>query len=83
MSSIGCNDLPNKPCGTAIVHCSEELSPRTLPDALLELTAYYAINDPDPDHDIWADPDRKYYGGDPFSHGINCCLLYTSDAADE
>lgn len=65
------HSLPSRPCGTAIVHCVERLAKRQLDDEVLELVAFYATKDPDPKQDIWKDAEKNYYGGEPFSHGIN------------
>ncbi|MCU0712517.1 MAG: hypothetical protein MUC43_10700, partial [Pirellula sp.] len=66
--------LPNRPCGSAIVKCIRLLSDRPIPPRVLDIVSYYAIKDPDPGTDIWQDTrdGRNYYGGDPYSHGINC-----------
>lgn len=64
------HSLPNKPCGSVIVECIQLLSNRTLSDELLDIVSYYAMNDPDPESDIWKK--ENYYGGDPHNHGINC-----------
>lgn len=64
------HSLPGRPCGTAIAHCIEQLTDRELPDGVLSIATYYAMEDPDPDPDSW----RRYEGGedDLYQHGINC-----------
>ena len=68
------HELPNRPCGTSILHCIERIADRDLPQDIFELVSWYAANDPDPDSDIWQVEagSSYYYGGDPFHHGINC-----------
>ncbi len=67
--------LPGKPCGLAIVDCIKMLSDRDLPSRILDIVSYYAMNDPDPEEDMWkedAGEGDRYYRGDPYEHGINC-----------
>lgn len=45
--------LPNRPCGRSICRALEKISDRPIPDAELELLAYYAIDDADPTSDHW------------------------------
>lgn len=68
------HELPNRPCGPAIVACIQRLSDRQLSARIIEIAFYYACHDPDPSADIWQDKvDRKgFHGGDPYAHGINC-----------
>ena len=69
------HSLPERPCGSAILHCIEVLADRDLPLRTLEAVSYYAMHDPDPDEDIWRNDtggESRYYGGDPYQHGINC-----------
>ncbi len=68
------HSLPNRPCGSSIVCCVEQLSSRKLPDRALDIVSHYAIFDPDPTNDIWkevANGRTRYFNGDPLSHGIN------------
>ena len=62
------HSFPGKPCGSAIVDCIRVLSDRFLPLRTLEMVSYYAIDDPDPQEDLW----RKDGLRDPYQHGINC-----------
>jgi len=64
------HSLPNRPCGSAICGCISSIASRQLPGHLLEIVAFYATKDPDPDADVWKEKD--YYGGNPYDHGINC-----------
>ncbi len=68
------HSLPNRPCGSSVVECVQMLADRALPAWLLEIVSFYAMNDPDPEDDIWKGTDNRveYYGGDPYLHGINC-----------
>lgn len=65
--------LPVQPCGSAVAASIRTLSDRQLPGRVLEIVSYYAISDPDPKTDIWQQGTggSKYYGGDPYLHGIN------------
>ena len=76
------HELPNRPCGSAIVGCIRRLSDRPLPPRILEIASFYAVNDPDPSTDIWQNTrdGRNYYGGDPHSHGINCVRGQAAEA---
>jgi hypothetical protein len=74
LNVIDClHTLPNKPCGSAIVGCIGMLSDRQIPNEYLAIVSYYAIHDPDPSTDIWQEGTNngKYYGGEPYTHGIN------------
>lgn len=74
------HSLPNQACGTAIVHCIEQLSSRELPEELLEIVKYYALNSPDPEKDLWKKSEGNYYGGNPYSYGINCVRGQAAEA---
>lgn len=64
--------LPNRSCATAILHCIEKLSNRELPEELLDIVKHYALNSVDPEKDLWKESEGNYYGGDPFTYGVNC-----------
>ncbi|HEY4259011.1 MAG TPA: SMEK domain-containing protein [Schlesneria sp.] len=66
------HSLPNRPCGTSIVHCIGRMAERELQAELLDVVSYYAEEDPDPSEDFWRRPDRNHYGRDPYHQGINC-----------
>ena len=70
------HSLPGKPCGSAIVNCIRTLSDRFLPQRTLAMVSYYAIDDPDPQQDLW----RKDGMRDPYHHGINCVRGQAADA---
>lgn len=66
--------LPLKPCGRAICRVAETLAYHPIPMELLEIVVDYAVNDPDPETEIWnveAGSGIKYYGGNPLLAGIN------------
>jgi hypothetical protein len=45
-----------------------------VPDDLLSIVTDWALNDPDPERELWRTPassGEPYYGGDPYQHGIN------------
>lgn len=68
------HDLPNRPCGSAIVGFISKLAGNPLPTNVFDIVSFYALNDSDPNEDIWncTGDGPKYHGGDPFAHGINC-----------
>ena len=75
--------LPQKPCGSSLVHCIRALSDRNLPSTILGALSYYAVHDPDPAEDIWRKRTSNgdaYYRGDPYSHGINSVRGQASEA---
>ena len=74
------HSLPEQPCGNAIVNCIEKLSSRVLPDELIAIAMHYAMNSPDPEKDLWKKEEGNYYGGDPFSYGINCTRGQAAEA---
>lgn len=68
------HQLPDKPCGRAICRVADTVAGGPIPVDLIEIVAYYAINDPDPKTEVWdekAASGQKYYGGDPLGAGIN------------
>jgi hypothetical protein len=74
LNVIDClHSLPNKPCGSAIVNCISMLSDRQIPEQYLGIVSFYAINDPDPNTEMWQQSagGSRYFGGNPYEHGIN------------
>lgn len=70
-----CLRLPKRPAGSAFCHLVEKLPELPWPDDLLDATAWYATEDPDPDRELWrteAPGGQCYYGGDIYMAGINC-----------
>lgn len=68
------HNRPKRPHGRWLVSLIASNCEQTLPSELLEMVAWYALNDSDPDHDIWrtkAPGGSTFYGGDPRFHGIN------------
>lgn len=66
--------LDRRPCGNAICGAIERLADSELPEELLDVVSWYAINDPDPTEELWnkeTASGAKYYGGQPGDHGIN------------
>jgi len=66
--------LPNKPCGRWVGFLMEKLGGRDWPEDVIDAIAWYAINDPDPDIELWKTPSgggQPYYGGDIHSAGMN------------
>lgn len=54
-----CHDLPGRPAGRWIAHPLCKLQAEPLPDDLLEIAAWYALEDPDPDPAADADPQHR------------------------
>jgi hypothetical protein len=66
--------LPNKPCGAAICRAVAQIAERSLPDEILEIVSFYAIQDPDPQHDsreTSTDGGVADFGGSWLFHGLN------------
>lgn len=69
-----CHELPGRPSGRWICEAVEKAADRPLPEELLEIVAWYATEDPDPEQELWrtdAGNGQPYYGGDILMAGIN------------
>jgi hypothetical protein len=58
-------------------------SEREWPEETLRVLSWYAMNDPDPDKELWntrARNDQPYYQGDPYTAGINSTRGSTASA---
>jgi hypothetical protein len=69
-----CHALPGRPCGRWIHRPVAELAEKPLPDELLDVVAWYATDDPDPNRELWrTSPVNRivYHGGSITSAGIN------------
>ena len=69
-----CHELPGRPCGRWICPAVEKAAEHALPEELLEILAWYATEDPDPERELWrtnAGSGQPYYGGDILTAGIN------------
>jgi len=69
-----CHQLPNHPCGRWICQLIANLAEQALPDEALEIVAWYATKDPDPEEELWrtnAPGGDLYYDGDIINAGIN------------
>lgn len=60
-----CHDLPNRPCGLWLPQLIAKHKEKTLPESLLDIVVWYALNDPDPDS-------SRSVEGDIRSEAINC-----------
>ncbi len=70
-----CYRLANRPAGLEFCRLAEKIPELPWPEDLLGAIAWYATEDPDPDHESWrteASGGRCYYGGDIYTAGINC-----------
>lgn len=69
-----CHELLGRPSGRWICDAVEKAADRPLPKELLEIVAWYATEDPDPEQELWrtdAGNGQPYYGGDILTTGIN------------
>lgn len=66
--------MPARPGGRWINKPLARVADQDVPQDVLDIAAWYATQDPNPEHDVWqrdAETGMQYYGGDPFSAGIN------------
>jgi hypothetical protein len=71
---VYCHELPGSPCGRWICDTISKQAHENLSDEALEIVAWYAINDPDPEEELWNSNNStgvEYFGGDIFNAGIN------------
>lgn len=71
-----CHALPGRPTGRWITDPIAKLATNAdVPDDLIDLVIWYAINDLHPETESWREvPEgstNAYYGGDPYTAGIN------------
>ncbi len=69
-----CHQLPNRPCGRWICDPISHLAESTLPNEALEVVAWYATEDPNPQEESWRTQTPSgdfYYGGKVLDAGIN------------
>lgn len=70
-----CHNLPGRPCGRWITMPIEQIAGRPIPDDLLAIVEWYALNDPHPEYEVWQErpehAESAHYGGDIHMAGIN------------
>lgn len=69
-----CHRLPHRPCGREICRLIGRLAAQPLPYEALEIVAWYAAEDPDPQREPWpidVSPSQVYVRGDLLTDGIN------------
>ena len=69
-----CHGLPGRPCGPWLCDAVGSAAERDLPAELLDMVCWYATEDPDPKREAWREEawnGSYYYGGEPFSAGMN------------
>lgn len=69
-----CHNLQDKPCGRWICDLIRKNAENDLPDEALDIVAWYATEDPDPEYERWRPegPEKTvYYGGDIINSGLN------------
>jgi hypothetical protein len=65
--------LPGRPVGRWIGRPLARLANADIPDDVIAILKWYALEDPDPASDLWlsSSNEQAYYGGDPLTAGIN------------
>ena len=70
-----CHRIEGRPLGRTICEPVANSVAGNVPPEALDLVAWYATEDPDPDQELWRTPvphsGEFYYGGDIFNHGFN------------
>ncbi len=68
------HERPGRPHGRWLPQIIASHGDQDLPSALLDVVSWYATEDPDPAEELWrqdAGGQGPYYGGDPYTYGIN------------
>ena len=70
-----CHRIEGRPFGRTICEPVANSAVGNVPPEALDLVAWYATEDPDPDLELWRTPvshsGEFYYGGDIFNHGFD------------
>lgn len=69
-----CHQLPDRPCGRWISEPIAKLAKLSLPNEALDIVAWYATEDADPETEMWRTATGTgdvFYGGDILTAGIN------------
>jgi hypothetical protein len=77
------HSLPSRPCGRTIAWLIQRWENIKWSDEVVETVVWYALNDPDPESDSWRtgpDGGTPYFGGDPFTAGMNCARGAAAEA---
>ena len=79
-----CHRIEGRPLGRVICDPIANSATGNVPPEALDLVAWYATEDPDPDQELWRTPVSSsgefYYGGDILNHGINTARGRTAQA---
>lgn len=78
-----CHSLPGKPCGKSISDAISSISETDLPQELFDIVSWYALNDEDPERELWrteASSGSYYYRGDILTAGLNSVRGRAADA---
>ncbi len=78
-----CHALPTRPAGRWLVWLIARLAELPLPDAVLEIVAFYATKDPDPNQELWrteASAGQAFFGGSIDMAAINSTRGAAADA---
>ncbi|MEY6434206.1 hypothetical protein ABC977_17555, partial [Thioalkalicoccus limnaeus] len=68
------HERPDRPHGRWLPQVIAKHGDQDLSGALLDVVSWYATEDPDPAEELWqqdAGGQGPYYGGDPYTYGIN------------
>jgi hypothetical protein len=68
------HSLASRPCGSWIAWLIKRWGNIQWSNDVIDSVVWYALNDPDPESDVWRtgpDGGTPYYGGDPFTAGMN------------
>jgi hypothetical protein len=77
------HSLPLRPCGRTIAWLILRWGNIQWSDEVVDTVVWYALNDPDPESDSWrtgTDGKTPYFGGDPFTAGMNCARGAAAEA---
>lgn len=78
-----CHALPTRPLGRWIPPVIAKYAEAALPDEALEIVAWYATEDPDPDEELWrklAYGEQPYFGGSVETATINSARGIAAEA---
>lgn len=69
-----CHQIPQRPCGRWICWLVGKQAQQALPECVIDIIAWYAVEDSDPKAELWrvdAGGGKLYYNGEIEAHAIN------------
>ncbi len=69
-----CHQLPQRPSGQWVCWLVGKQAKKVLPESVIDIIAWYAIEDPNPENELWrvdAGHGQSYYGGEIETYAIN------------